>query len=404
MPETPGSTDRVSVLEAITDVGLRQMELEESLRVLLARVRDAFGVDTATILLYDSAAERLRVHATAGLEEEVLHGVTVELGAGFAGRVAATRAPLVIDRVDATTVANPLLWRRGLRALLGVPILAREDLVGVLHVGSTGTRAFTEADTHLLRLVADRVALAIQAELTSAERAATTALQRSLLPTRFPVVDDLRFAARYVPGATTGVGGDWYDVFELPSGRIGVAIGDVSGHGLAAAVVMGRLRSALRAYALENDDPAEVLTKLHRKVSHFEKRSMATVAYAVVDRRTRRVALSSAGHPPPVIAVPGAASALVDVPPDTPVGLGLGAGRARRTTVIDLPDRAVLAFYTDGLVERRREPIDPYLDRLTEAVTPQDPDTVCAQVMEALVGTDPTQDDIALLVMRACPV
>ncbi|GLW93358.1 PP2C family protein-serine/threonine phosphatase [Actinokineospora globicatena] len=401
MPEIPGSTDRVSVLEAITDVGLRQLELEESLRALLARVRDAFGVDTATILLYDSAAERLTVHATVGLEEEIRHGVTIELGAGFAGRVAATRAPLLLDRVDRTTVANPLLWRRGLRSLLGVPILARDDLVGVLHVGSTGDRAFTEGDTDLLRLVADRVALAIKAELTSAERAATTALQRSLLPTRFPDRDDLRFAARYVPGTVTGVGGDWYDVFELPTGLVGVAIGDVSGHGLAAAVVMGRLRSALRAYALENDDPAEVLTKLHRKVSHFEKRSMATVAYAVVDPVTRRVTLSSAGHPPPVIAVPGVGSALVDVPPDTPVGLGLGAARGRRNTVLDLPDGAVLAFYTDGLVERRREPIDPYLQRLVAAVEPDEPDAVCAQVMEALVDQDATQDDIALLVMRS---
>ncbi|MCP2274137.1 GAF domain-containing protein [Actinokineospora diospyrosa] len=397
---TSSPTDRVSVLEAITDVELRHMELDESLLALLARVRELFEVDTATILLYDATTQRLSVRATLGIEEEIRHGVTIDLGAGFAGRVAATRRPVILDRVDQTTVASPALWRKGLRALLGVPILVREELIGVLHVGSLTVREFTEADTHLLLLVADRVALAIQAETTSAERAATTALQRSLLPTRFPDVAGVSFAARYVPGAVAGLGGDWYDVFQLPSGRVGVVIGDVAGHGLGAAVVMGRLRSALRAYALENDSPAQVLTKLHGKVSHFEQSSMATVAYAVIDLADRTVTVSSAGHPPPVLAVPGRPSVLAAITPDPPVGLGLHSRRPRRDTVLDLPDGAVLAFYTDDLVERRGKALDPFLDRLTEAVTPERPEAVCGRVMDALVDAAPTQDDIALLVAR----
>ncbi|GLZ42649.1 GAF domain-containing SpoIIE family protein phosphatase [Actinokineospora sp. NBRC 105648] len=400
MSEPAGLADRVSVLEAITDVSLRNLELDEFLRVVLGRVRALFGVDTATVLLHDPATGRLTVTATAGIEEEVRHGVTVEVGAGFAGRVAATRAPVVLDRVDSSTVVNPLLWRKGLRALLGVPMLARGALVGVLHVGSLTPREFTDADAHLLHLVADRVALATQAEMTSSERAAAAALQRSLLPTRFPEVDGVRFSARYVPGAPTAVGGDWYDVFPLPGARLGIVIGDVAGHGLGAAVVMGRLRSALRAYALDYDSPAEVLTKLHRKVSHFEHPTMATIGYGVIELDHARVTLSCAGHPPPVLAVPGGPSVLAPVPADLPVGLGITVERARRDTVLDLPDGAVLAFYTDGLIERRGESIDPYLARLVEAVTPDAPDAVCAQVMAALVGAEPARDDTALLVAR----
>ncbi|WP_104480034.1 SpoIIE family protein phosphatase [Actinokineospora auranticolor] len=398
MPQTSGPTDRVRVLEAITDVELRHLEPEESLRVLLGRVRDLFEVDTATILLYDADTERLTVRAAVGVEEEIRHGVTVNLGAGFSGRVAATRLPVVLDRVDATTVVSPFLWRKGLKALLGVPILARDELIGVLHIGSLSARRFTEADTRLLVLVADRIALAIQAERSGAERAATTALQRSLLPGRFPAVPGLRFAARYVPGAATGLGGDWYDVFELRDGRVGIVIGDVAGHGLAAAVVMGRLRSALRAYALEYDAPGEVLAKLHGKVSHFEKRSLATVTYGIIDVPRLRITLSSAGHPPPVLALPGRESALVPLPPDIPVGLGLRG--ARRDTVVDLVPGAVLAFYTDGLVERRDRAIDPALTRLAAAVTPDDPAAVCAQVMDALLDNAPGRDDIALLVAQ----
>ncbi|WP_104481490.1 SpoIIE family protein phosphatase [Actinokineospora auranticolor] len=399
MPETPGATDRTRVLEAITNVDLRHLDLEESLRVLLERVRDVFEVDTATILLYDSHTERLTVHAAAGIADEDILGITVDLGAGFAGRVAATREAVILDQVDHTTVVSSILWRKGLRELLGVPILARGTLIGVLHIGSRTPRRFTDEHTQLLLLVADRVALAIQAELTTAERAATTALQRSLLPTRFPAVDGLRFAARYVPGATTGFGGDWYDVFTLRDGRIGIVIGDVAGHGLAASIVMGRLRSALRAYAIENDSPSVVLSKLHGKVSHFEARSMATVLYGIIDVPREKIVLSSAGHLPSVLVAPGHPGALIPVPPDPPVGLHVPERRPRRDTTIDLPDGAVLAFYTDGLIERRDQPLDRYLDRLTTAVTPDDPALVCTQVMDALIEPTP-QDDVALLIAQ----
>jgi serine phosphatase RsbU (regulator of sigma subunit) len=227
------------------------------------------------------------------------------------------------------------------------------------------------------------------------------ALQRSLVPTELPRVPGVELAARYVPGHDFGVGGDWYDVFSLPSGWLGVVIGDVSGHGLSSAVVMGRVRSALRAYALICDDPAQALTLLDRKVHHFETGNLTTALYAMVSPDRSTIHISLAGHLPPILATTGQDA----VVPKIPVGPPLGIGRppaVRCTTVIDFPPGAVLVCYTDGLVEHRGEIIDVGIKRLTAVVRPDNAEAVCLAVM-AGVGTDLPTDDIALLVLRRIP-
>ena len=393
---------RLQVLEAITDSALRELDLDKLFDVLLQQVRELFAVDTVTVLLVDPSGGQLVARATAGLEEEVLQGVRVPVGSGFAGTVANRREPVQIDHVDRSTVVNPLLWERGLRVMLGVPMVAEGDLIGVLHVGSTTTRRFTDDDVDLLQLAADRLATATHLHRSRSELAAAALLQDSLLPGRLPTTPTWEFAARYVPGAENGVGGDWYDVFELPDQRIGVVIGDVVGSGLPAAIVMGRLRSALRAYALEFPDPAEVLDKLDRKASHFEANTMATVAYAVIDTGAARVDLALAGHLPPVLAVPGEPAHHVDPPLGPPIGHNL-AVTGRRSTTLHLPPGALLAFYTDGLVERRGLDLDVRLEQLRRQVTPETAETVCAAIMAKLVGHEPATDDIALLTARRCP-
>ncbi|WP_181773984.1 PP2C family protein-serine/threonine phosphatase [Amycolatopsis pittospori] len=397
MSGTPTADDRLQVLEAITDSALGHLDQDKVMATILARVREVLGADTATVLRHDPSAQLLQAIAASGIEEEVYQNVRIAVGAGFAGRVAAERRPVVLDRVDETTVVNVLLRERGLRTLLGVPMLAGDELVGVLHVGSVTPREFPETDVELLQLVAARLALELQIDVSTSDRAAASALQRSLLPGRLPEIDGLRFSARYVPGTEPGVGGDWYDLFPLPGDRLGIVMGDVAGHGLTAAVIMGRLRSALRAYALESDDPAEVLSKLDRKVHHFEPDALATVAYGIVPPSHDRVALSLAGHLPPVLAIPGSRSVFVDVPVDPPIGVIVSK---RRRSVVEVPHGSVLAFYTDGLVERRDHLIDVGLQRLTDVVTADEPEVVCSRVMAALVGGTPAQDDIALLVAR----
>jgi len=389
--------ERLRDIQSITDVALSRLGADELLAELLERTRDILQADTAAVLLLDFSAGQLIATAAAGLEEEVRQGVRIPVGRGFAGRIAAEHRPVILDHVDHTTVLNPILWEKGIRALMGVPLIADGKVIGVLHVGSLADREFTAEDIELLQMAADRAATAVQALLTREDRIAAAALQRSLLPSALPVSGEAQMAARYAPGEGA-VGGDWYDVFTLPSGELCAVIGDVTGSGLPAAVIMGRMRSALRAYALETRDPAEVLARLDRKMQHFEPGAVATVLYAMFDPDLERVRVCSAGHYPPVIAHPGQPAELADVAPGLLIGAAPGARRP--VTTIDIEPGTLLCFYTDGLIERRGRSVDEGLIVLCQAVTAQSPDVACAEVMAALVGSDPAPDDIALLMFR----
>jgi len=212
------------------------------------------------------------------------------------------------------------------------------------------------------------------------------------------MVSGIDFAARYVPGAAEGVGGDWYDVFPMPSGSLCIVMGDVVGRGLRAAVVMGRLRSTLRAYAITTDDPSEILSLVDRKLHYFEPREMATALLAIFDPNSDLLRISAAGHPAPVLAHPDGTSSLLDLPIDPP--LGVRHARPRRTTDLEVKRGAVLCLYTDGLVERRTVPYDDRVEQLRTVVNIDSPDVVCASVMRSLVGAEAPVDDIALLVVR----
>ncbi|MEU7676715.1 GAF domain-containing SpoIIE family protein phosphatase [Micromonospora taraxaci] len=390
--------ERLRRIEAITDAALSGLDIAELLDELLERVRDLLTVDTATILLLEGHSGELVATAAKGLEEEVRRGFRVRVGSGFAGRVAATRAPVTIYDVTPDDVVNPILLTKGVRALLGVPMIYNGNLVGVLHVGSLTLRRFGPDDVRLLQLVADRASSAGQARAQVLDRQAALALQRSLLPARLPDIPGLDLAARYAPGHDLGIGGDWYDVFVLPSGWLGAVIGDVSGHGLPSAVVMGRIRSALRAYALDADDPAEALTSLDRKIHHFEAGTLTTAVYALIAPDRTTVHLSCAGHLPPLLVAPGQPAQLVNVTVDRPLGVGRPM-ISRRTTVLDLPPGAALVFYTDGLIERRTELIDTGIERLAAAVRSEPAEALCDHIMTTTAPEHP-DDDIALLVIR----
>ncbi len=392
--------DRLRDIQAITDAALTRLDDQELLAELLERTKEVLQADTAAVLLLDSSSGQLIATAAAGLEEEVRQGVRIPVGRGFAGRIAAERGPVILDRVDHTTVLNPILLAKGIRSMMGVPLVAAGRVIGVLHVGSVTGRTFTRGDTELLQLAADRAATAVQSMTTRADRAAAAALQRSLLPSALPVVAGAEMAARFIPGHGA-VGGDWYDAFTLPSGELCMVVGDVAGSGLPAAVVMGRMRSALRAYALETRDPADVLARLDRKMQHFEPGALATVLYGVFDEALDRAHISSAGHLPPVVAVPGRAAELVDIPTD--LMIGVAADVRRRVTTVKIPPGGLLGFYTDGLVERREYPLDEGLARLCRALPAEPPEAACAAVMGALVGAEPARDDIALLIFRRQP-
>jgi putative methionine-R-sulfoxide reductase with GAF domain len=385
-------------LEALTEARLADLGLEDLLVELLDRVRELLSADTAAVLLLDRSGQSLVATAARGIEEEVRQGSRVPLGRGFAGRVAARKEPVIIDHVDQTTVVNPILWEKGIRSLLGVPLVAEGAVIGVLHVGTLRPRQFTSEDCDLLQVAADRIALATHSRLSSVERAAAAILQSSLLPAKLPSMAGVEFASRYVPGGDGEVGGDWYDVFELPFDRLCVVIGDVMGRGVGAAAAMGRLRSALRAHALRADNPAAALHELDVDMRHFEPSLHATVLCAVVEPKQDRLILSAAGHPPPIKVEPGRPAEVLDLPAD--VLLGVDPTRSRNATAVDLHPGSGVLFYTDGLIERRGVSLDVGLERLRAAVDPGPPEVICANVMLTMVGDEVAHDDIAVLMLH----
>ncbi len=229
-------------------------------------------------------------------------------------------------------------------------------------------------------------------------------LQRSLLPDRLPEIPDVALAARYVPAtADVQVGGDWYDVVQLPDGLIGLAIGDVAGHGLPAAATMGQLRMALRAYALQDPSPVSVMNGVHQLVSQLPMAEMVTLMYLVFDPATRVLRFTNAGHPPALVIDNGTCAYLEDglAPP-----VGVTAYAAYTEVSQELASGATLLLYTDGLVERRGVSIQDGLDRLSHEAAANgasDLEELCDRLLSSLLEPNQVPDDIALLAMRAVP-
>ncbi len=397
-------SEQVRHLQGLGDPALSELGLEELLDELLIRVRDALSVDTAAILLVDRAEQELVARAAKGIEEEVEAGVRVPIGRGFAGRIAAQRVAIFIGEVNDADIHNPILREKGIRSLLGVPLIVEGDLVGVLHVGSLRPRRFDERDLAVLQIAAARAAPAIErARLFAAlerEHAVARLLQRSLLPGRLPDTFGVSVAARYIP-ARGDVGGDWYDVIELPRGLVGMAIGDVVGHGVRAAARMGQLRTALRTYAVEGHPPARALELVDRFVQSTGEYAMATAAYAVFDPETGSLRLASAGHPPPVI-VSGAGgpnSRAVEITPGAPLG-GFPYASCPELE-LGLETDEIFVFYTDGLVERRHVPLSEGIDALIGALQgATSAEDACRLAIEGMVPADGPTDDLALLALQ----
>ncbi|MFE5487509.1 SpoIIE family protein phosphatase [Streptomyces sp. NPDC056527] len=304
---------------------------------------------------------------------------------------------------------------------LVVPMVAHDTVVGLVQFSrAKGSEPFGERDRALAVELAARAAVCIDnARLYRREHERALILQRSLLPPGDPEAAGLDIACRYLPGTTaTEVGGDWFDVIELPGHRTALVIGDVMGRGLRAAVAMGELRTAVRTLAQLDLEPAEVLSHLdeiarglgapagaqqsaraHKaRGPELSEVYLATCVYAVYDPVTRRCTFANAGHLPPVLVEPGEKALLLDVPPGMPLGVG---GEPFEEVEVELPEGSLLALYTDGLVESRDHPLDEGLsafrNALTDAARPLE--DVCDRVLTTL-DTGHGEDDIALLMAR----
>jgi len=389
-------------LERMTDAALSYLMPEDLLLELLERVSEILESDTAAILLLDEENQTLVARAAKGIEEEVRRGVQVPVGQGFSGRVAAQREPVVIPDVDQADIFNPILRERGIKSLLGVPLLVEGRVLGVLHVGTLRRREFEEDDIRLLRLAADRAALAIDAARLQEQRGLAEALQRSLVPAILPRIPGIALGGRYLPAASAArLGGDWFDVFRLPDGRLGAVIGDVVGRGVAAAALMAQVRTALRAYALEGHGPATVAGRLNDLLIQLEPDRTATLIYLSMDHETDEVVGVSAGHLPPLLIHAGGTAEFNLFASGPPLG-ATRVARYREVT-FDLPTDSTLVLYTDGLIERRGESIEDGMERLRAAAQGESvsPRVLSDRLLDRLA--DPMgqeEDDIAVLAIR----
>jgi serine phosphatase RsbU (regulator of sigma subunit)/anti-sigma regulatory factor (Ser/Thr protein kinase) len=385
-------------VQTVTDAALAHLTVESLLDELLIRIREILNADTAAVLLLDESRHELVATAAKGIEEEVEQGVRLPVGAGFAGRIAATGAPVVLDRVDHGKVLNPLLLQKGIRSLAGVPLIVDGKITGVLHVGTLHERRFDEEDIDLLRLAADRVALAIYARRQHEHRVIAQTLQRSLLPDRLPRVDGIEVGGLYRPAEGGMVGGDWYDVFDLPSSSLCVVVGDVAGRGLPAAITMARLRNAVRALAFVDEDPGPLVSRANDFLLHFDPGAMATMLVGIL-AVTGRFRYASAGHLPPLVVDAAGVARIVDEPAEPPLG-GIPYTRYRERSV-QMQQGSILVLYTDGLVERRGRPIDEGLEALRAAA--EQPWATLDMLSSGLIGKGKQPaltDDVAILSLR----
>ncbi|MFL6240791.1 MAG: SpoIIE family protein phosphatase [Actinomycetes bacterium] len=280
---------------------------------------------------------------------------------------------------------------------LCVPLSVRGEVIGVVGLARTSAQSYDDRDEQMVEDLAARAAVAVaNAQSYQRERETALTLQRSLLPQRLPDVPGVSFAWRYLPaGASSSIGGDWYDVLVLDADRIALVIGDVMGRGVGAAAVMGQLRATARAYASAEMTPADVLTRMDSAVTRLEQAQITTAAVAVLDIPRHTLTIASAGHLPPLMLEPKHAPRFLDVEPGPPLG---AATPDYPETTVTLPPGAMLLLFTDGLVEERERPVDAGMESLRTATAGAvDPEDLCERALTVTGHDAQHEDDTAML-------
>jgi GAF domain-containing protein len=381
-------------LQGLTDATSTARELDGLLDDITAACADTFAADVAVIDLLDGQG---------GLVRRLARGLTTDqrtalrLGEGFAGRIGTVPQTVAVPDL-ATAAAEPgvaPLAAAGVRSLLAAPLIVDHRLRGTIWVGASAPGVFSELDRQLLAVSAERfAAVIVRAQRYERDRHVADTLVAALQPARLPEVPGVRFAGRYQP-AERGLGGDWYDVFQLPGGAMGAAIGDVVGHGIEAAVEAVRLRNALRGAVLAGNNPSETVMALNAHAATQPGAMASTMVYLELDGPARRLRWASAGHVPVVIAEDGRSEWLgAGGPPLGVVDLDPWPSGER-----ELAPGSRVVLFTDGLIERRTEPLDIGIDRIA-AIAAEAPDleTLC----ENALGQAPTPrfDDLALIALE----
>jgi GAF domain-containing protein/anti-sigma regulatory factor (Ser/Thr protein kinase) len=410
--------ERLALVASVGEQLAAQVDQDAMVDALLRRIVPVFA-DVAVIALIDDDGRQLErkglCHVDPEREREFRAGPFDEPipldGSDPPARAARTARPVLIEEYGAREQSRTRGWAPSFNhasrlflptSLLVAPLISGTRVLGVLTLGITNSkRRFSASDLPLALDLARRASLALErAHVLEEERHIAEVLQHSMLPDALPDVPGLSLCARYLAGGRVDVGGDWYDVIPLAGARYGIAIGDVAGHGVRAATVMGQLRSALRAFASDSRAPGEVVGRLNRFVFEQGPLDMATLLYGVIDPTNGYIDLATAAHLPPLYVRSSGDVQLLEVAGSPPIG----AEPLTRydTTHFELERGSTLLLYTDGLVERRTESLDVGLARLVDAAryAPTMLGGLCDHLVSRLLDGTRPNDDVAILGVR----
>jgi len=401
-------------LQQATSMLAEAITVEQVVEVITEVGRSAIGAERSAVAMLDPERLRLRTINATGLPdspggpsaETPLDAPSVMTSAILARRPLLVEGPDDLRRqFDGLANVELFLAHSDEQSWVGLPLLSSGAPLGALRFSFTRPRKVTDEERVFLEALAGQCALALErASLFEREHATAETLQRSLLPDRLPTVPGIILEARYLPTKNMEIGGDWYDAFRLPDGKLAVAAGDVMGKGLTAAAGMGRVRNALRALALTDPRPAAVLAGLDRLFIATElEEQVTTVAYLVLDPVSGEGMAGSAGHLPPLLLS-------VDGPPQLDqavAGTPLGWASPRQQYAFRLPPGNTAVLYSDGLVENRKRGLDTGLDELVAvaakapAETVQNPAKLLDYLVKRMLLGYEQDDDVTVLVVHS---
>ncbi len=401
-----GGTERAA---RIQDLASALAEAVTSLDVVTAvadRVLPPFGASGLIIQVPDG--DIMRVIGAVGYSQSFIDVITAPVPElAPVEEAMRTHRPWFVSSAEEFVQRYPgmadIPAKAGKQAWAFLPLVVSGDVAGLCVISFAYPRRLTGAEQALLIALSGLIAQALErARLFDAEHARAQALQRALLPQGLPALPAVTAAAEYLPaGQGMDVGGDWYDVIPLSADRVALVIGDVMGHGLPEAVIMGRLRTAVQTLSDLELPPDEILGRLNDLVNGLGDDSFATCLYAIYDPTTAICSIARAGHPPPAIACPDGLVYFAKGHGDPPLGV---ADPPFEVVDLPVPEDSLIVLYTDGLIESADCDIDSGMSRLAELLRThhaQDLNQLCNSLTEALMPADRQRpDDAALLVAQ----
>ncbi len=403
-------SERIQSMTAALSGSLTQRDVAEVVVEALVQAAGADGAALSVVIEDRSVQKKLAWRGYDDIAQEPW--LEIPLDSPTPGNRALTsRTAVFYESLEALGRDFPETVTRMQRSehesFLFAPLIVGGKPNGLLITSWARQQALPDEDRVFIGALASQAAQALdRARQFETERTIAETLQRSVLPMSLPRIEGVQLAARYLPGTEeVDVGGDWFDAIQLANGRLGLVVGDVVGKGVQSAATMAQLRNALRAFALDQMKPSTTLARLDRLTDEMSESAFATVVYAVIDHEARVCRFTCAGHPPPLVVFPDGRAEYLEGGRGLPLGAGSGE-TSYRQQAIALPVGAIVILYTDGLVERRAEPIDEGLERLRQAAeeAPGEPERLVEHVLERMVGEEGRGDDIALLAVRLLTV